>query len=65
MVTNKKESWHYLSVKKLRETTSKYDTDFCCLNCLHYFRTENKLKSHEKVHKNKSFSWNYNAIRNE
>ena len=24
-------------------------------NCLHYFRTENKLKSHEKVCKNKDF----------
>ena len=29
--------------------------DFCCLNCLHSFRTENKLKSHEKVCKNKDF----------
>ena len=24
-------------------------------NCLHFFRTENKLKSHEKVCKNKDF----------
>ena len=28
---------------------SKHKGDFCCLNCLHSFRTENKLKSHEKV----------------
>ena len=25
------------------------------MNCLHSFRTENKLKSHEKVCKNKDF----------
>ena len=25
------------------------------MNCLHSFRTENKLKSHEKVYKNKDF----------
>ena len=30
--------------------------DFNCLNCFHSFRTENKLKSHEKVCKNKDFS---------
>ena len=28
---------------------------FYCLNCLHSFRTESKLKSHEKVRKNKDF----------
>ena len=38
--------------------------DFSCLNCLHSFRTENKIKSYEKVCK-KSFSWNCNAIRKE
>ena len=35
--------------------TSKHKGDFYCLNCLHYCRTENKLKSHEKVCKNKCF----------
>ena len=35
--------------------TSKHKGDFYCLNCLHSFRTENKLKSHEKVCKNKYF----------
>ena len=39
----------------LRGITSKHDGDFYCLNCLHSFRTENKLKSHEKVCKNKDF----------
>ena len=28
---------------------------FYCLNCLHSFRTESKLKSREKVRKNKDF----------
>ena len=29
--------------------TSKHDGDFGCLNCLHSFRTENKLKNHKNV----------------
>ena len=44
MISNEeKDGWHYLAV------TSKHKGDFHCLNCLHYFRAENKLKSHEKV----------------
>ena len=35
--------------------TSKNKGDFYCLNCLHSFRTENKLKSDEKVCKNRDF----------
>ena len=31
--------------------TSKYGGEFYCLNCLHPFRTKNKLKSHENVWK--------------
>ena len=57
-----KESCHYLAVKELstllREITSKHHGDIYSFNCLHSFRTENKLKSHEKVCKN-----NCNAIR--
>ena len=60
MIANKeKEGWHYLAVKKLstllRGITSKHDGDFYYLNSLHSFRTENKLKSHEKVCKNNIF----------
>ena len=33
----------------------KHYDDFYCLNCFHSFSTENKLKSHEKVRKNKDF----------
>ena len=51
--------WYYLAVKKLsallHRITSKNKDYYCCLNCLHSFRTKNKLKSHEKVCKNKDF----------
>ena len=44
---------HYLAVTKLpallRAITSNHLGDFCCLNCLHSFATENKFKPHEKV----------------
>ena len=39
----------------LRGTTSKYHSDFHCLNCFHSFTTENKRESHKKVCKNKDF----------
>ena len=59
IANNEKEGWHYLEVKKLstllRAIVSKHHGNFYCLNCLHSFRTENKLKSHEKVCKNKDF----------
>ena len=50
---------YYLAVKKLSELLrgifSKHNDDFYCFSCLHSFRTENKLKCHEKASKNKSF----------
>ena len=53
------EGWQYLQVQKitasLRRITSKHDGDFYCLNFVLFFWTENKLKSHEKVCKNKGF----------
>ena len=39
----------------ITQNNLKNKNDFYCLNCLHSFRTENKLKSHEKVCKNKDF----------
>ena len=52
MITDGKK-WHYLAVKSLsalfRGVTSNHDGDFYCLNCFHSYRTENKLKKHEKV----------------
>ena len=35
--------------------TSKHMGDFYCFSCVYSSRTENKLKSHEKVCKNKDF----------
>ena len=60
MIPNEeKEGWHYRAVKKLstllRRITTKHHGDFYCLNCLHSFRTKNKLKSHAKICKNKDF----------
>ena len=60
MIPNEeKEEWYYLAVKKLptslRGRTSKHHGDFYCFNCLHSFRTENKLKSHVRVCKNTDF----------
>ena len=53
------EKWHYFAVKKLsallRGITSKHYGDLYCLNCLHSFRTENKLESHKRVCENKGF----------
>ena len=55
------EKLHFLSVKKMGalfcQVTSQYDGDFYCLNCLHSFRTENKLKEHENVCKNHDYCY--------
>ena len=37
--------------------TSKNNSGYNCLNCLHFCRTKNKLRSHKKVFENKD-SWN-------
>ena len=51
--------WHYLAIKKisalLRGIISKNNGDFYCLNCLHSFRTKNKLELHKRVCENKDF----------
>ena len=58
MVTDGKE-WHYLAVEKLsallRRITSNHNGDFYCINCLHSFRTKNKLKNHKNVCKNHDY----------
>ena len=57
----KKVLWKIPNVEKeklfalLRWITSKHDGDFYCLNYLHSLRTEKKVKSHQKVCKNKYF----------
>ena len=53
MITDKNNRWHYLVLKRLsalyRGVTSSNSGDFYCLNCLHSYRTLNKLKRHERV----------------
>ena len=41
----------------LRGITSKNCGDFYCLNCLHSFRTKNKLESHKRGCENKNFCY--------
>ena len=62
MIPNEeKEGRYYLescskkAITLLREIKLKHGGDFYCLNCLHFIRTENKLKSHEKVCKGQDF----------
>ena len=60
MIPNGK-GWHYIAVKHksefLRGIMSKDHGKFYCLNCLHCFRTENKLKVQKrKIGENKDFS---------
>ena len=60
MITDN-DKWHYLVAKKLfalfKKITSKHTGDVYCLNCLHSFRTENKLKEHENVCKDHDYCY--------
>ena len=60
MIPNR-EGWYYLAVKNLsallRGISSKNHDDFFCLDCLHSFRTKNKLELHKKLCESKNF-WN-------
>ena len=46
------QKWHYLVIKNLsrllRGITSNHKEDFYCLNCFHFYRTDNKLEAHKK-----------------
>ena len=59
MIPNEKKKMALSCRKKLfallHRKNSKHKGDFYFLNCLSSFRTENKLKSHEKVCKKKGF----------
>ena len=60
MITDGKK-WHYLAVKSLsalfRGITSKHVGDVYYLNCFCSYRTENKLKKHEKVCENHDYCY--------
>ena len=49
MIADENNNWHYLAVTRisglLREITSRHNRDFYCLNCLHSYSMENKLKN--------------------
>ena len=57
LIFPKREKWLFLAVKNLpallRGITSKNDGDFYCLNCLHSFRTKNKLELYKRLYENK------------
>ena len=52
MITDGSTNRHYLAVKSIsglsRGITSNHNGDFYCLNCFHSYRTNKKLKKHEK-----------------
>ena len=58
---NDGEKWHYLAEKKLpallKGITSNHKGDFYCLNCFYSYRTEERLKKHEKVCKNNGYRY--------
>ena len=60
MITDNGKLYH-LTVKKLSglfsKIASKRDGEFYCLNCLHSFRAESKLKEHENVCKNHDYCY--------
>ena len=53
------ENWHYLVVKSLpgllKGIKSNHKEDFCCLNCLHSYRTKNKLEARKKICENNEY----------
>ena len=60
MITDN-EKWHYLAVKNisglLRRITSNHDGDFYCLNYFHSYKTEKKLKKHQRICRNHDFCY--------
>ena len=59
MITDNENNWHYLAIKSLpgllRSITSTNHGDFHCLNCLHFERTLDALKNHEKLCENHKY----------
>ena len=56
--SKEKEGWHYCIVKKLyiiKRNNLKINGQSYCLKCLHSFRIKSKLKSHQRICKNKDF----------
>ena len=57
--SERRRKWHYLSVWILSaflwEIASKNDSDFYCLNCLHFFWRKTTLELKERESENKEF----------
>ena len=53
MITEAHGQWHYVAIKNisglLGGIASTHNGDFCCSNCFHSYRTQNKLKEHEQL----------------
>ena len=60
MITDGDTNWHYLAIKNtsglLRGIKSNHNGDFCCLNCLHSYRTKSILKNMKKYVKITTFA---------
>ena len=58
-MTSNGKNWHYLAVKSLsrllRGISSNHNSDYYCLNCFHFYRTENKLNVHKKICENHDY----------
>ena len=50
-------SWSKKIISIFKGNYIKNNGNFYCLNCLHSFRTKNKLESHKRVCENKSFCY--------
>ena len=61
MITDETNNWHYLAVKRIsglsRGITSNHNGDFHCLNCLHSYTTEEKLRKHKRICENHDFCY--------
>ena len=59
MITQNQNNWHYITIKNqsrlFRGITSIHNGDFCCLNCLHSYGTDNALKRHERLCNNHDY----------
>ena len=61
MITDGANNWHYLAGKSisglLRGITSNHNGDFHCLNCLHSYTTEEKLRKDERICNDNDFCY--------
>ena len=61
MIADETSNWHYLAVKNisglLRGITSNHNGDFYCLNCLHSYTTEKKLRKHKRICNDNDFCY--------